>query len=241
MRPHYSFLNKVLIAAIVLFIIYGLAIVAAQYTLPYLSVINKASFAQKNFISKSYLLLFTVIAMLLFKRLFKIDYGLIMGTNLSYSTYLKKGVLFGLLGLLLVMICNIVGFVLTRQKPAGFPPEQLRDRILFIWIWSSVVEELLFRGFIQSYLETTSNHLFKIGKAVISGAVFFSALFFGALHLFLLMQGMSVFFVAGIFANAFLLGLVAGYYREKTGSLWPAIFLHIIFNLVGSIPLLLQR
>jgi membrane protease YdiL (CAAX protease family) len=63
---------------------------------------------------------------------------------------------------------------------------------------------------------------------------------FATLHLSLLFQGMSGIFVAGIFLNTLLLGLLAGYLREKTGSLYPSIYVHILFNIVGSLPLLLQ-
>jgi membrane protease YdiL (CAAX protease family) len=34
-----------------------------------------------------------------------------------------------------------------------------------------------------------------------------------------------------------LLGLVAGYYREKTGSLIPAIIIHALFNVGGMLPM----
>ncbi len=33
------------------------------------------------------------------------------------------------------------------------------------------------------------------------------------------------------------LGLVAAHYREKTGSLLPAISIHALFNIGGSLPL----
>ena len=34
-----------------------------------------------------------------------------------------------------------------------------------------------------------------------------------------------------------LLGIVAGYYREKTGSLIPAIIIHALFNIGGMLPM----
>lgn len=40
---------------------------------------------------------------------------------------------------------------------------------------------------------------------------------------------------AGFLANAAVLGLIAGYYREKSGSLIPAIGAHMTFNIVGVV------
>jgi membrane protease YdiL (CAAX protease family) len=34
-----------------------------------------------------------------------------------------------------------------------------------------------------------------------------------------------------------LLGLIAGYYREKTGSLIPAILIHAFFDIGGTLPI----
>ena len=41
--------------------------------------------------------------------------------------------------------------------------------------------------------------------------------------------------VIAIVAFAFILGLVAGYYREKTESLIPAILVHMFANIGGSL------
>jgi len=44
---------------------------------------------------------------------------------------------------------------------------------------------------------------------------------------------MSYVIVISIVVSATLLGFIAGYYREKTGSLLPAIAAHITFNIVA--------
>jgi membrane protease YdiL (CAAX protease family) len=39
-----------------------------------------------------------------------------------------------------------------------------------------------------------------------------------------------------ICVSASLLGLVAGYHRQETGSLVPAILVHALFNVGGTLP-----
>jgi membrane protease YdiL (CAAX protease family) len=42
-------------------------------------------------------------------------------------------------------------------------------------------------------------------------------------------------FTKAITLQAFILGLIADYYHEKTGSLIPAYFVHLTFNVVGMV------
>jgi membrane protease YdiL (CAAX protease family) len=62
-----------------------------------------------------------------------------------------------------------------------------------------------------------------------------SGLFFGAMHLTLIrLIGPGAI---PIVLAATYLGLVAAYYREKTGSLLPAYILHVLFNIAGTLPM----
>lgn len=70
-------------------------------------------------------------------------------------------------------------------------------------------EELVFRGVVQSALE-------KYGSWV---AVLGSSLMFAAVH------GPSV-----IFVDAFVMGLFFGAMFSLSGSIWPAVTLHVIYN-----------
>jgi membrane protease YdiL (CAAX protease family) len=48
--------------------------------------------------------------------------------------------------------------------------------------------------------------------------------------------------VVFIVINATILGLLAGYYRETSGSIIPAIAVHMTFNVVGAgLPMVLMR
>lgn len=70
-------------------------------------------------------------------------------------------------------------------------------------------EELVFRGVIQSALEKHGSWVALIG----------SSLLFAAIH------GPSVIFVV-----AFVMGFFFGAVYRLSGSIWPAITLHIVYN-----------
>ncbi len=128
----------------------------------------------------------------------------------------------------------------TQREPVAFPKESFRNHVLFIWIWSSLAEEVLTRGLLQSYLAPFGQTRFMLFGASISLPVLISALFFSAMHLGLLRK-MTRYFVLALLFDTFVMGLVAGYYREQSGSLIPAVWVHMIGNMIGSIPLLLSR
>lgn len=91
--------------------------------------------------------------------------------------------------------------------------------ILWVWIVSSVAEELFVRGWLQGFLDAP-----RATRVLASG------LTFGALHLSLLVAGADVWTVAVIVPATTFLGLVCAVERERTGSLGPAIAAHVAFN-----------
>jgi membrane protease YdiL (CAAX protease family) len=115
---------------------------------------------------------------------------------------------------------------------AGFTALQT---ILFIWIYASISEEILTRGLLQGYLSIAGRDVagtssrFRFSLPVVT-----SALFFGAMHA-VLIPAMGPGAIP-IIVLATGLGLVAGHYRERTGSLLPAIIVHALFNIGGTVP-----
>ena len=83
--------------------------------------------------------------------------------------------------------------------------------IISLAIAAPIIEELLFRGLVQDFFG-------EIYPKWI--AIFFTAAIFGLIHL-------NPFLII----NAFWGGMVYGYVRYETGSLWPPIFLHSMWNL----------
>jgi membrane protease YdiL (CAAX protease family) len=122
---------------------------------------------------------------------------------------------------------------------AGTPPGPASELtklqiVIFVWAYASIAEELLTRGLLQTLLSRNS----RFAAAVVwrlSMPVLVSGLFFGAMHL-VLIKSMGPAAAPVILIVVFL-GLVAARYREKTGSLLPAIVIHVLFNVGGTLPL----
>jgi membrane protease YdiL (CAAX protease family) len=132
-------------------------------------------------------------------------------------------------------ILSTLGFIASRsgvelKGGLGYSPLQT---IIFVWIYATVSEEIFTRGLLQSYLIPLTNYGIDLSKGLrLSLPVIFSGLFFGMMHIVAVKKmGPPVILLTT------LLGLVAGYYREKTKSLIPAIIIHALFNIGGSLPM----
>ena len=97
----------------------------------------------------------------------------------------------------------------------------------------SVSEELFIRGLIQSYLYPLIVFKIRIFKVLISVPVILSALFFVLLHLWTLYYMDNFYFFLGFFTNILIVGILAAYYREKTGSLILPIAIHFLANFIN--------
>ncbi len=125
---------------------------------------------------------------------------------------------------------NITSSDVSSQAP--FLEGSFLSSIILVWIIASSVEEIFYRGFLQTYLEPLKDIGLKLGKVYLSLPVILAAVMFGFMHLCL--KGMLPWaMVRFIIFSATVLGLIAGYYREKTDSLIPAYFVHLTFNVVG--------
>lgn len=110
--------------------------------------------------------------------------------------------------------------------------------IVFVWCYSSFCEETLVRGVLQSFLMRCRSASEEKGNLA-RMPILISGFFFGAMHLSLVpMLGPGA---APIVFMATYLGLVAAYYRQKTGSILPSMLLHVLFNIAGSLPLWLVQ
>jgi membrane protease YdiL (CAAX protease family) len=102
-------------------------------------------------------------------------------------------------------------------------------------VYASIAEEVLTRGLIQGYLNSYSNSGMQIANVFLSIPVLVGALFFGLMHLATLTLGLDFITVVATVVSATIVGIIAGYYCEKTGSLLPAILIHMLFNIAGSL------
>lgn len=109
----------------------------------------------------------------------------------------------------------------------------LPQMILFVWIFSSTIEEIFTRGFIQGHLAPLSSISVKLLFFRVDLPTLISALFFASMHFSLLLSGVNTTTMTVTFLFTFSLGLIAGHQRARTGSLLPAIGLHMLGNIGG--------
>ena len=131
-------------------------------------------------------------------------------------------------------ISTLLGSLLHLEAPQVLGDMTFIQVIVSIWIMASIYEELVVRGFIQGALELIGRDKINFRIRILSFPVIISGLFFGLSHLALLTVGAAPLFVIIVVVFAVIVGLLAAYYREKTGSLIPAILIHMVANIAGT-------
>ncbi len=107
--------------------------------------------------------------------------------------------------------------------------------ILFVWINSSIIEEIFTRGFLQGHLMKVMDNTVKVPILNVTYPTLISALFFSLMHLVVLMHGADAVTMVVLLLFTFTLGLLAGNQMAKTNSLIPAIGIHMLGNIGGVI------
>lgn len=137
-----------------------------------------------------------------------------------------------LLGLIAGAASTVLLLLIPSEGSGSIIPEgySMLKVILLVWLLASVAEEFAYRGLVQGFLSALKD---KKVLRVISLPVLISALLFSASHLILLTRGVDIFKLLVILAFTFSLGLIAGYWQEKSESIIPAIVAHICANIGG--------
>src|SRR6056297_1272491 len=199
------------------------------------------NFYTANVFMKGYMLLFSLLLILLVNKGSLRNYGFTKPEKLRYVRFflISTGILIGAFIFGNLIFNGILRNIFPPESgKAGFPETQsLLQRILTIWIWSSICEEVLTRGFIQGFM----NKHINIRFLKLSLPVWISGLFFGLMHLSLLNINMDVWFISFIVTNTTVIGLLAAYYREKTKSIYPAFFVHFWANVILTLPLIIMK
>jgi membrane protease YdiL (CAAX protease family) len=172
---------------------------------------------------------FLVVSFLLILALSKGDfprYGFKIGGNIQMPRIMILGLVVGIAGTLL-------GTVIPDSNLIEPDYGSFINLVIGVWILASIAEEVFTRGLIQGFLAPLAGFGFSPGGLRISLPVLTSAIFFGLMHLGILSTGAGFLSVAVIVVFAFILGIIAGYYREKSGSLIPAIIVHVCGNVGG--------
>lgn len=146
-----------------------------------------------------------------------------------------------LIALLSTIIVNILMSIVAKSLGGKIEVHPVLAQMsplqvfVFVFIYASIAEEFLFRGFLMNILKPLSAKGFKIFKINISVPVLISAVAFGLAHLILITTGVGGLFVVRIVVFTTILGLIAGYYQEKYDNNAYAIIVHMAGNLMGVI------
>ena len=140
-----------------------------------------------------------------------------------------------ILPLALGIISNIV--LSSMPSHESFTPKEysFSHIVIFIWLYASICEEIYTRGLIQGYLEPLAGGAITIMKIRLSLPIIIGALHFSLIHLMAFAATLNPLTMVVFLIVAFILGLIAGYQLEKTGSLIPAMIVHMMFNISGSL------
>ena len=112
----------------------------------------------------------------------------------------------------------LIAWVLGSQFHVRDPVTPLL--LLSLVVWQPLVEELLFRGVLQGLLlRTTAGATKRWGLSV---ANLVTSLVFVLVHL----VNQPATWAIGVFVPS----LVFGLFRDRSGSVWPPLVLHIVFN-----------
>jgi membrane protease YdiL (CAAX protease family) len=148
------------------------------------------------------------------------DFGFRRATGKS-KAWIALGVALGAVATMVVLLLGLEGL---QKVMKGYTFPMI---ILWVWLGSSIAEEIFVRGWFQSTL--VMRGVAQRPAVILSGALF------GAMHLSLLAVGVQAASVAVIVTSTFLLGLVCAHLRATRDSLMPAILAHIGFNVGGML------
>lgn len=135
-------------------------------------------------------------------------------------TLLRWGLVLGLFSAVSDGVTSLLG----RPIVPEFMSDAYRTAEFLPLLWLAVIvaapagEEILFRGFLFQGVAHS-----KLGG---SGAIVFTALIWAAIHMQYDLYGVGTIFFAG---------LLLGFVRLKTGSVYATIFLHALMNLIATI------
>ena len=190
-----------------------------------------------------------------------ISHTIMLGLSIFLISFLKKKELIAfpfkkvkpkyymyaiLIAILSIIVSNIIATIIVKAfgysiDPSGkghalvanFSPLQF---FLFVFLYASICEEFLFRGFAQNFLGPLTQNGFRVNKDIfISIPVIVSGILFGMAHLTLLTTETSGPMILRIVIFTTFLGLTAGYFQEKHKNILIAILVHMIGNLPGLI------
>lgn len=221
-------------------IVYGLLLTAVIFVIA--NILGKKidigiEFIPYSFATHTIILLLAVLAIVFLRES--------VGYKISLPKF-KKILRPVLLGILVTIVVNVLITIVTIALGGKIEPHpafgvmSALQVFIFVFIYASIAEEFLFRGFLQNILRPLSAKGIKIFKRFVSVPVIISAVAFGLAHTVLFFSGVGVVFVIRVVVFTMLLGLVAGYYQEKHNNHAYAIIVHMAGNALGVLSALMM-
>lgn len=223
-------INKIVYGIFLTAVIFLTAIIIGSKIL----VHNK--FFTDTFVTHTVMLLLSILLIILMRK------------NLSYRISLPKfkNVIKPIvIGIVITILINILMSIITKLVGGKIEVHPLLSKMnplqafIFIFIYASIAEEMLFRGFLMNFLKSLTLNGITLFKRKVSFPIIISALAFGLAHLILIRTGVGSLFLVRIVLFATCLGLIAGYYQEKYDNNSYAIIVHMSANFLGVIGVLL--
>ncbi len=219
-------------------IIYGMTLAIVIFLLS--NIIGRVidlniDFLGNAFYTYSTMLLLSVLTLFILKK--HVDYKI----SLPNLKKLLKPIVFGFCASFIVNVSISLIIIISGNKIEGMEiitkmtPFEV---IIFIFIYASVVEEILFRGFLLNILKPMNAYGIMLFVRKICFPVIISAIMFGSSHLILITTGAGFLLLLKTIIFTTIIGLVAGYYQEKYNNNAYAIAVHMSGNLLvvfGSI------
>jgi membrane protease YdiL (CAAX protease family) len=104
--------------------------------------------------------------------------------------------------------------------------------LVALYFFIGFFEELLFRGFVQGFLARKWGHNYR----GLLGVVLLANLIFAGAHLTNLVMGRATLLYAiGQFGYAFFFGVFFSALYVRSGSLWPGIGLHMLYDFMANL------
>lgn len=129
-----------------------------------------------------------------------------------------------------IPLATLTTYIYGKTSLAGFTILSIVMNFLFQSVLVGVSEEFVFRGQVQTGLNNSLKKTLKVGKGSIRLGTILTALVFAVLH----------FSDISSIAFAFFFGILVGYFYDKTNSIWGAVIIHNIVDLLAVIiPILL--
>lgn len=133
------------------------------------------------------------------------------------------GLLIGAAGSLVMLVSGAQGLrPAIKQLTFG-------QIVVTVWLLSSFAEEVLCRGWFQTWLLGPQH------EGATWSQLAPSAVLFGAMHLGVLLNGVDLLSVALLLPMVTGLGFVTAWARARTSSIGPAVAAHIAFNIGGVV------